>query len=138
WNPPFHKMMASLHITRDHELLARQVANEVLRQLNEKHPDQEFAFDNNNIRGKNQVVYLSNLTREVKAAPGRREKIIKRFVDTLSQPAATEFGHEVWEEVRGSIVPILKPRDYVEKEGPTRHFFVNEWLSDILICYAIK
>ncbi|HZZ77104.1 MAG TPA: hypothetical protein VFE62_01215 [Gemmataceae bacterium] len=138
WNPPFHKMMASLHITRDNELLARQVANEVLRQLKDKHPDQDFAFDNNNIRGKNQIVYLSNLTREVKAAPARRDKIIKRFVDTLSQPSAVDFGHEVWEEIRNCVVPVLKPRDYVEREGPTRHFFVNEWLSDILICYAIR
>jgi hypothetical protein len=138
WNPIFHRMMASVHITRDNELLARQVANEVLRQLTEKHPAQEFAFEDNNIRGKNQVIYLGNLTREVKAAPGRRDKIIQRFVDTLSQPNASDLGHEVWEEIRGCVVPVLKPRDYVEREGPTRHFFVNEWLSNILICYAIR
>jgi uncharacterized protein YtpQ (UPF0354 family) len=138
WNPAFFKLMASLHITRDNELIARQVANEVLRQLKEKHPDQEFEFDADKIKGKHQVVYLSNLTREVRAAPARRDKIIKRFVETLSQPEASEFGHEVWEEIRGCVVPVLKPRDYVERDGPTRHFFVNEWLGDVLICYAIK
>ena len=130
--------MASLHITRDNELIARQVACDVLQLLKEKHPDQEFEFDADKIKGKNQVVYLSNLTREVRAAPRRKDKIIKRFVETLSQPAAADFGHETWEEARGCVVPVLKPRDYVERDGPTRHFFVNEWLSDVLICYAIK
>ncbi|MBI2807901.1 MAG: DUF1444 family protein [Planctomycetes bacterium] len=138
WNPPFAKLMASLHITRDAELIARQVANEVLQRLKEKHPDQEFHFDDNNIKGKNQVVYLSNLMREIRASPGRRDKIIKRFVETLSQPNAAEFGQETWEDARGRIVPVLKPRDYVDKDGPTRHFVTTEWLSDVLICYAIR
>ena len=120
--------MASLQITRDNEMLVRKVANEVLHQLQEKHPDQEFEFDADKIRGKNQVVYLSNLVREVRAAPKRKDEIIKRFVDTLSQPATAELGHEVWEEVRGKIVPVLKPRDYVKSEGPTQHFLTTEWL----------
>jgi len=115
-----------------------QIANEVLIRLKEKHPDQEFEFDKNNIRGKNQVVYLSNVTREVRASPKRREQIIKHFVDTLSQPANSDIGSEVWEEVRGCIVPVLKPRAYIEKNGPTQHFLKYEWLSDVFICYVIK
>ena len=138
WNPPFQKLMASLQITRDAEMLVRKVANEVLRQLKEKHPEQEYEFDADKIRGKHQVVYLSNLVREVRAEPERRDKIIKHFVDTLSQPAAAEFGSEVWDEVRGSIIPILKPRDYIKKEGPTTHFLITEWLADVIICYAIR
>jgi uncharacterized protein YtpQ (UPF0354 family) len=136
WNPPFHKLMASLHITRDNELLLRQIANEVLLQLRERHPDQEFEFDEDRIRGKNQVVYLSNLYREVKAAPARRDQIIRRFVGTLCQPG-TELGHEQWPDVRGCIMPILKPRDYIASEGPTQHILTREWLADVLICYAI-
>ena len=138
WNPPFFRLMASLQITRDKELQSRQIANEVLHQLKERHPDQEFAFDADKIRGKNQVVFLSNLVREVRASPTRKDAIIKHFIETLSQPAAAEFGHEVWDEIRTLIVPVLKPRDYVEREGPTKHFLVTEWLADVLICYAIK
>jgi uncharacterized protein YtpQ (UPF0354 family) len=137
WNPAFFKLMASLQITRDDALFARQVANDVLARLRDKHPDQEFEFDQNNIRGKNQVVYLSNVLREIRNSPDRREKIIKHFVDTLSQPAATDFGSEIWEETLGKIVPVLKPRDYVKQDGPTRHFVTTEWLADVLICYAI-
>jgi uncharacterized protein YtpQ (UPF0354 family) len=138
WNPPFQQLMASLQITRDDEMLVRKVANEVLRQLKERHPDQEFDFDADKIRGKHQVVYLSNLVREVRAAPARREQIIAHFVETLSQPATADFGHEAWEDIHGCIVPVLKPRDYLKSEGPTKHFLVTDWLAEVFICYAIK
>jgi uncharacterized protein YtpQ (UPF0354 family) len=138
WNPPFFKLMASLRIDRDDELLMRQVANDVLQQLKKIHPDQEFGFDGNQIKGKGQVVYLSNLMREVRSAPSRKDKIIAHFVKTLSQPAAADFGHEEWDEVQDKIMLILKPRDYVDRDGPTRHFITQEWLSDVLICYAIR
>src|SRR5262249_6781603 len=101
WNPPFQRVMASLQITRDDELFGLKVASEVMARLQEKYPDQEFEFDENNrIRGQNRVVYLSNLCREVRAAPAKREQIVKRFVDALGQPAMEGMGHEVWEEVR--------------------------------------
>lgn len=138
WNPPFHHLMTTLQITREDELLMRQVANDVLARLQEKHPDQEFTFEGNTIRGKGQAVYLSNVYREVKASPKRREKIIKHFVDTMSQPATADFGYEVWDEVQGCILPILKPRDYIHDEGPTQHLHATEWLDDVLICYAIR
>jgi len=137
WNPPFYKLMASLQITRDEHLLMRQVANEVLQQLKKVHPDQEFGFEGNQIKGKGQVVYLSNLFREIRAAPARKDGIIKHFVDTLSQREAADFGHEEWPDFQDKIMLVLKPRDYVDRDGPTRHFITQEWLSDVLICYAI-
>src|SRR6267154_4370109 len=90
WNPPFAKLMASLQITRENELLLRQVANEVMAELKERHPDKEFEIEGNTIRGPDRVVYLSNIYREVKAAPARQSKIIKQFVATLSQPATRD------------------------------------------------
>src|SRR5262249_43455982 len=71
WNPPFAQLMASLQITREAEAIQRKVANAVLAQLRERRPDEDFAFDADRIRGKGQVVYLSNLFREVQAAPSR-------------------------------------------------------------------
>lgn len=85
WNPLFQQLMASLQITRDDELLFRRLTNDVLVALKKKHPDQEFTVEDNQIRGKQQVIYLSNLYREVRAAPARREQIIARFVNALSQ-----------------------------------------------------
>ncbi len=138
WNPLFHQLMASLQITREDQLFQRQVANELLAQLRLKHPDQEFEFDADKIKGKNQVVYLSNLIREVRSSPTRRDQIIKRFVDSLGQSAMADLGHEVWEEVRTSIVPVLKHRDYVDSDGPTKHLQTRDWLADVLIVYAIR
>jgi uncharacterized protein YtpQ (UPF0354 family) len=138
WNPPFQRLMASLQITRAEELSLRQLANEVLLLLRERYPEQDFACEADTIRGRDRVVYLSNLLREVGAAPTRREQIIKRFVETLNMPATADFGYEVWEEVRSAILPVLKPRDYVKADGPTQHLLTREWLADVLICYAIR
>lgn len=139
WNPPFQKLMESLQITRDKELLMRQVANEVLRQLRERHPDQEFEFDEDNrIRGKGQMVFLSNVYREVQRSPERKDSIIKNFVKNLSRSAHADIGEETWEDAQPRILPVLKPRDYLDPEGPTQHLLTQEWLADVVICYVIK
>jgi uncharacterized protein YtpQ (UPF0354 family) len=138
WNPAFDRLMASLEITRDDELLKIQIANEVLARMREKHPDQEFEFDEKGIRGKNQAIFLSNLYREIRAAPGRRAKIIDNFVENVSRSADAQMGHEVWDEVRGDIIPVLKPKNYITSESPTKHLLTSEWLADVLICYVIK
>jgi uncharacterized protein YtpQ (UPF0354 family) len=139
WNPMFQQVMASLRITRDKELMMRQVANEVLLKLREMHPDQEFEFEEGNrIKGKGQVVYLSNLFREVRESPSRREPIIKNFVENLSKSANADIGYETWEEARPRILPVLKPRDYLHPDGPTQHLLTQEWLADVVICYVIK
>ena len=138
WNPPFEKLMASLQVTRDDELLRRRVAVEILEQMRKLYPDQEFEFDEKGIRGKNQMVYLSNVVREVKAAPDRQKAIIKNFIAGLRQSADAHLGEEVWEEIQGHILPVLKPRDYIHDEGPTQHLLTTDWLADVLICYVIK
>jgi uncharacterized protein YtpQ (UPF0354 family) len=138
WNPVFHKVMASLQITRDDHLLLRKLTNDVLAALREKHPEQDFTCDNDRIKGRGQVVFLSNLYREVKASPKRREQLVKQFVDALNQQAMADMGHETWEHACAVTVPVLKPRDYIKKEGPTQHMLTTEWLADVLICYAIR
>src|SRR5213076_2271362 len=114
WNPPFQAIMASLQITRDDELIMRQVANDVLARLRETLPDQEFEFADNKIKGKDRVVYLSNVYREVRGAPNSRDEIIRNFVEKVSQPPATEFGTETWEDAQTRIVPVLKPKNYID------------------------
>lgn len=138
WNPLFGQLMASLQITREDEGLLRKVANEVLVQLRRKFPEQEFAFDGNQIRGRDQVVYLSNLFREIRAAPTRFESLIERFVGALNLNTTAGFGHETWDEVQDCIVPVLKPRDYIDPEGPTQHLLTSDWLVDVVICYVIR
>jgi uncharacterized protein YtpQ (UPF0354 family) len=138
WNPTFDQVMASLQITRDEELFRRKLTNEVLERLREKHPDQDFQLDEKGIRGKNRVVFLSNLHREIREAPDRRNELIKHFVDSLALSAELPMGQETWEEASPLIVPVLKPKDYIDSSGPTQHLLVTEWLADVIICYAIK
>jgi uncharacterized protein YtpQ (UPF0354 family) len=138
WNPLFEAVMASLRITRENELLMRKAAIEVLEQLRALHPEEEFELDEKGIRGKGQVVYLSNLYREVRAAPHRREAIVKNFVEGLAQSADMPLGQEVWEEVCHQVLPLLKPKEYIQPDTPTRHLYTNEWLGEVVICYVIK
>jgi uncharacterized protein YtpQ (UPF0354 family) len=138
WNPPFQKVMASLHITRDNELLHRKLAIDVIAALRERYPEQNFEYEDDKIRGRDQVVYLSNLFREMKAAPARREKLIARFVDAIGRPALQNLGHETWDDACARTIPVLKPHDYISTEGPTQHILTTEWLADVLICYAIR
>src|SRR5438128_7777915 len=138
WNPPFDKLMASLQITRDDELLLRQLTIDVLEELRKRHPEEDFQCDDKGIRGKQRAVFLGNLYREVKAAPQRRKQIIKHFVDNMSLTADAPMGREVWEEIRGDILPVLKPKNYIRSTGPTQHILTSEWLTDVLICYVIK
>ena len=138
WNPSFEHLMATLEITRDEELALRQLTNEVLELLRQQHPEQDFRLDEKGIRGQNRVVFLSNLYREVRASPARRAQIIQHFVQSLGQSAALPLGQESWEDAQARVLPILKPRSYIESDGATRHSLVTEWLADVVICYALR
>ena len=108
WNPPFERLMATLEITRDEELALRQLTNEVLALLRQRHPEQDFQLDEKGIRGRNRVVFLSNLHREVRAAPARRDQIIDHFVQSLGQSMDLPLGQETWEEAQCSRAPPLE------------------------------
>jgi uncharacterized protein YtpQ (UPF0354 family) len=138
WNPPFERLMASLEITRDEELALRQLTNEVLTQLRERHPEQDFRADEHGIRGRNRVVYMSNLYREVRESPGRRDHIIRHFVQSLGQSMNLPMGEETWEEAEPRLLPLLKPRSYLNSDSAARHSLANEWLDDVVICYALR
>jgi hypothetical protein len=96
WGPPFAQLMGSLQITREDQLFARQVANELLLRLREKYPEQGFELEADKVRRQDRVVYLTNLVREVRSSPSRREEIMRRFVETLGEPATADLGFEVW------------------------------------------
>ena len=130
--------MATLEITRDDELALRQLTNEVLVLLRQRHPEEDFQLDEKGIRGGNRVVYLSNLHREVRAAPARRAQIIQHFVQSLGESMDLPLGEETWAEAQARLLPILKPRSYVDSDSAGRSSLVNEWLADVVICYALR
>src|SRR5437870_13875852 len=138
WNPMFEQLLASLQITRDEELSLRQLTNEVLALLRQRHPEQDFQVDDKGIRGRNRVVFLSNLHREVRAAPARRDDIIRHFVDNLAQSADLPLGEESWQEACAQLLPVLKPRSYLKSDRSTQHLLWSDWLDDVVICYALR
>jgi uncharacterized protein YtpQ (UPF0354 family) len=138
WNPTFDHLMATLEITRDEELALRQLTDEVLTLLREQHPEQDFQPDEKGIRGSNRVVFLSNLHREVRSAPARRTEIIQHFVQSLGQSMNLPLGQETWEDAQTRLLPLLKPRSYLDSDSATRHSLVSEWVADLVICYALR
>jgi uncharacterized protein YtpQ (UPF0354 family) len=138
WNPLFEQLLASLQITREEELALRQLTNEVLEILRQRHPEQDFQLDEKGIRGQNRVVFLTNLYREVRAAPARRNEIIRHFVESLAQSVDLPLGQESWEEAQAQLLPVLKPRSYLNSDRSTRHLLVSDWLADVVICYALR
>ena len=138
WNPIFEHLLATLEITRDDELALRQLTNEVLALLRQRHPEEDFQLDEKGIRGGNRVVFLSNLHREVRAAPARRPQIIQHFVQSLGESMDLALGRETWAEAQARLLPILKPRSYVDSDSAGRSSLVNDWLADVVICYALR
>ena len=138
WNPSFEHLLATLEITRDEELALRQLTNEVLELLRQRHPEQDFQHDEKGIRGRDRVVFLSNLHREVRAAPARRVQIIHHFVQSLGQSMDLPLGEESWEAAQARLLPLLKPRSYLDSDSANRCSLVSEWLADVVICYALR
>jgi uncharacterized protein YtpQ (UPF0354 family) len=138
WNPIFGRMLATLEITREDELALRQLTNEVLGLLRQRHPEEQFQADEQGIRGDNRVVFLGNLDREVRAAPARRSQIIQRFVRSLDGSMDPALGRETWDEAQDRLFPVLKPRAYVDSDSAGRGSLVNDWLADVVICYALR
>ena len=48
------------------------------------------------------------------------------------------LGQETWEDAEARVVPLLKPRSYLESASANRNSLVNEWLADVVICYALR
>lgn len=139
WRPIFDRVMSSLIITRDDELMMRKAAIEVLEELRRRFPDQDFKMDDKGgLRGQNRVVSLTNVYREVKGSPERRKEIVKNFVEGLSQSVDSNMGYETWEEACVQLLPVLKPRDYIVPGTSTGRLLISDWLADVVICYVLK
>ena len=138
WTPNFDRLMESLEITRDDELLYRKLSIDVLQMLRRRHPEQDFQHDEKGIRGRDRIVYLSNLYREVKASPDRRTHILRHFVKSLSQSMNASLGYETWDDARARMLPLLKPRSYLQSDSASKNSLTNDFVSNVKICYALR
>ncbi|HEY2384619.1 MAG TPA: DUF1444 family protein [Terriglobia bacterium] len=138
WNPQFERLMSSLEIMRERELLLRKTDDDLLQRLRRLHPEQDYHFDDARIRGRDHTISPANLYKEVAAAPERREAIVANFVEGLASLAHQPPGRESLEDVRDNILPLLRPVSYVEAGMGTEHLVRTEWLANLFICYAIR
>ncbi len=138
WNPTFERLMETLEITRDDELLYRKLSIDVLQMLRRRHPEQDFQHDEKGIRGRDQIVYLSNLYHQVKTSPERRNEIIRHFVKSLSRSVNESLGYETWDDARARMLPLLKPKRYLQSDAATRNTLTNPYVSNVKICYALR
>lgn len=137
WNPQFERLMTSVQITRDDELFGRRLADQVMQRIRRAYPEQDYQWDDEKIRGRDHVLYLGNLYRQVLAAPERQEEIIGQFLKSLDVSEGASLGWEPWNEVGGKVLPIPKPLEYTQADGPARRMVKTGWLSDVVITYAI-
>jgi uncharacterized protein YtpQ (UPF0354 family) len=138
WNPQFDRLMASLEITRDRELLLRKTADDVYKRLRELFPDEDYQLEEDVIRGRDQRISLANVYKQVVASPGRRQKIVEQFVEGLASMTENPPGEERLDRVRDSILPILKHAAYLKTGTATGRLVATRWLGDVVICYAIR
>lgn len=138
WTPLYAQVMASLQITRDQHLIRRKIVAEVFTQLVERFPEHDYKLDGERIRGKDRVVFLGNLFRDVLSAPDNRDKLVANFVERISQTPAEQLGEETWEVARPKLLPVLKPKEYIDPNTPTEQLVTREWLSDVLVCYVLN
>ena len=140
WEGVFQHLLSTLTITRDDELLAVQVGNELLDNLRRRFPDVEYRWDASGMRihGGGQVLYTGNLVRQVTNDPERRSAVIDAFINALAFAGDDAPSAEQLEGVRELIYPILRPESYVEDGRPTAYAVHRRWLGGLVICYAIR
>ena len=106
----------------------------MLALLRERHPEQEFQLDEKGIRGRAAGwCFLSNLHKEVRAAPLGRAQIIQHFVESLGHSMELPLGEESWEDARARLLPLLNFAATVESESGNRSLLMSEWLADVVI-----
>ena len=139
WNPTFEHLMATLEITRDEELALRQLTNEVLALLRQRHPEQDFrARREGDPRAQPRRVPEqppSGGPRGARPVGPRSSSISCR---AWANPWICRWGRKPGKRRRARLLPLLKPRSYLESDSATRHSLVNEWLADVVICYALR
>jgi uncharacterized protein YtpQ (UPF0354 family) len=138
WNPLFEQVMSSLKVTREDDHARVKLAIELCGALREAYPDQDYHLEEDGVRGKDHRLSVDNLFREIRDAPDRKERLLKKFVEAVAPSRYSKYGHEQWEEVAHRVFPVLKPRNYIRPGTTTERLIIQEWLLDVVICYAIQ
>jgi hypothetical protein len=138
WEDVFARVLGSLEVFQSEDPVALALKRKLLARLREQFPAEDFQIEGEYIRSGGLTVFPGNLLRRVLRHPEDEEALIDEFVTGLSfagddAPSAENLG-----AVRDLIIPVLKPREYVQPRGPTRTIVHRVWLGGLLITYAIE
>lgn len=148
--PLFERMLSSLRINRDDEMLATRIVTRIHKAIVAALPDANVRIDGLTIKTDKFEVSIGNLLSEAKRNPTRLDEIVNQFIQgTIGLSRDQEIlGQESWHEVRSRIQPLLKTDKYIQEanERTTRHdqdsdrlaFLISApWLADLRICFAL-
>ncbi|MCY2984691.1 MAG: hypothetical protein NTY15_13795 [Planctomycetota bacterium] len=145
--PLIERMLSSLRVYRDDELLAARILARVQVALKAQMPNGKVEVKGLNIVTDKFELSIGNILSQVKRNPSKFDEIVDHFIQGtigLSQ-TEEELGQESWEAVRGRIQPLLKPDKYIQEvnQKTNRHkegsaFLISApWLADLRICFAL-
>jgi uncharacterized protein YtpQ (UPF0354 family) len=145
--PLIERMLSSLRVYREDELLAARILARVHAALKAQMPNGKVEVKGLNIVTDKFELSIGNILSQVKRNPTKLDEIVDHFIQGtvgLSQ-GDEELGQESWESVRSKIQPLLKPDKYIQevnhktnrhKEGSA--FLISApWLADLRICFAL-
>ena len=148
--PLFERMLASLRINRDDELLAVRIMTRVRSAITAAMPDAKVQNKGLTIKTDKFEISIGNLLAQAKRNPMQVDEIVDEFIrGTLGLSRSQEnLGEESWHEARSRIQPLLKTDKYIQEanerttrqgqDGESSAFLVSlPWLADIRICFAL-
>ncbi len=148
--PLFERMLSSLRINRDDELLASRVIKRIHSAIVAALPDAPIQVDGLTIKTDKFEISIGNLLAQIKRNPPQFDEIVDQFIQgTVGLSHSAEIlGQESWDEVRSRVQPLLKTDKYIQEanERTTRKdqasdssaFLISApWLADLRICFAL-
>jgi len=148
--PFFERMLSSLRVRREDELLATRIITRIQKALADQLPNSKVEVKGLSIVTDRFELSIGNLLTQVKREPSMLNEIVDHFIQGtvgLSK-ADEELGQESWEAAKSRIQPLLKPDKYIQEvnhkttrsnssEADSPFLISAPWLADLRICFAL-
>ena len=150
FGPLFERMLSSLRINRDEELLATRIIQRICKAIVAALPDTKIQVRGLTIKTDKFEISIGNLLAQVNRNPAQFDEVVDQFIKgTIGLSSSDEvLGQELWEDVRLRIQPLFKTDKYIQEanertmggDQPSDDsaFLISApWLADLRICFAI-
>jgi uncharacterized protein YtpQ (UPF0354 family) len=149
--PIFERMLSTLRILRDEELLASRILSRAFQVLSAQLPQSKIEIEGLKIFTDKFEVSIDNLLSQVKQNPIKTDALVDHFIQGMVglSTANEALGQESWEAVHDRIQPLIKPEKYIREvnhktnrnpnsmQGESAFLISAPWLADLRICFAL-